>query len=469
MKYNGENAKNGSNRFAFAALAVLVLAAFACSGCIDDRYLVAAVGSKSKAYQEFMEDPVTLTAITTVAVFPFDNRAPLPGFDADVFANKLANQLASAGQIRVLYPKDVLEFADRENRAARRHNADLREQIRLGLYRPEEMNKAAGDESGEDADAEVDLMAGTDIEKKPRSYYDPVRNMDEAVKLARRAKADAIIMGEVSDFDPYMRPRLSLTMRLIATGSTDDVARELAELTQWGIPRSGSSAKGVVYIRQETFDSAVGSVGLDVSIYGRTHMTDHRAYDTEAYLRSMTMYYDVVTNQLAKAYVDARQKAIKEAERRARAAAKKNRQDENAATNRLMALLERDSRIPDFETDQYTEGYFDQAFPEKNGVVQANGGDKRIMSWRGDGRNIRKPNTGERLNRDARIPENERGPGMRGYPAAADAAFPDADAVMEQNLGDNKDRSWRPDYYNHANPQKAAPMYGPSQAGGGYD
>ncbi len=61
------------------------------------------------------------------------------------------------------------------------------------------------------------------------------------------------------------------------------------------------------------------------------------------------------------------------------------------------------------------------------------------------------------------IPENERGRGLEGYSAMVDSQFPDADSVMESNLGDNRDRSWRPDYYLHANPQKAAPLYGEGQ------
>jgi hypothetical protein len=65
--------------------------------------------------------------------------------------------------------------------------------------------------------------------------------------------------------------------------------------------------------------------------------------------------------------------------------------------------------------------------------------------------------------RDAAIPENERGRGLEGYSAMVDSSFPDADTMMEMNMGDNRDRSWRPDYYNHANPKKSAPLYAPEE------
>jgi hypothetical protein len=433
----------------------IILTAAIASGCTEGKYMAAAMGSSSKPYQEFLEDPVALTTIKTIAVFPFENRAPQPGFDSDAFANKLANQLAAQGKVRVLYPKDILEFAEKENRQAKLHNADLREKMRLGLYVPPHMRQVP------EGFEEVAVTAD-DAEMRPRQYYDPIKNVDEAVKLARRAKADAIIMGEISDFDPYMRPRLALTMRLIATGNSDVAAQAIAELTQWGIPRPSSSAKGTIYVRQESFDSTIGSVGLNVTKYGKTHFTDNHALDSDVYIHSMTNYYDVVAHQLAKSYVDARKKAIKEAEKRAREEAKRRNRDQEAAAKRIMYMVERDSRIPDYETDIHGENYFDQAFVDKNALLGANGGDKRIQSWRHDGRNIRPATQGERLARDGRVPENERGRGLEGYSAMSDASFPDADAMMEMNMGGN-DRSWRPDYYNHANPQKSAQLYGPEE------
>ncbi|MDR1745512.1 MAG: hypothetical protein LBS30_07150, partial [Planctomycetota bacterium] len=201
------------------ALLAAAVAALLLPGCDEARHITAALGSSSKPYQEFLEDPATLTTIKTIAVFPFEDRAPQPGFDSETFANKLANQLAAYGKVRVLYPRDILERVEEENLASRRHNARLKEKRALGLVSPEE---AADPDSGGDS--------------SPRSYFDPIKNPEEAVRLARRAKADAIIVGEISDYDPYMRPRLSLTMKLIATGSTEAAAQAIAEMTQWGIP-----------------------------------------------------------------------------------------------------------------------------------------------------------------------------------------------------------------------------------------
>ncbi|MCD8138436.1 MAG: hypothetical protein LUE17_01420 [Planctomycetaceae bacterium] len=416
------------------------------SGCDEARHVTAALGSSSKPYHEYLEDPVTLTTIKTVAVLPFADKAPQPGFDSTAFANKLANELAAYGKVRVLYPRDILAAVERDNRNARRHNAQLRERIALGLATP--------DDDGVD-----------DGENSYRGFYNPIENYDEAVKLARRAKADAVIVGEVSDYDPYMRPRLSITMKLIATGSTDTAAQAIAEMTQWGIPRSsgGASGGGTVYVRQQSFDSKVGSVGMDVSKYGRTHFIEHNPYDTEVFVRSMTHYYDVVAHELAAAYFDARKKAIKEAEDRAKAKAKQDNIDQERAMQRLAALMERDSRIPDHESSIHPEGYWDQAFPDKRAVIAANGQDKRILSWRPQGQQGRMPTPAEKAARDMMIPENERGRGLEGYSAMVDSSFPDADSVMEGNLGNNRDRRGRPDYYLHANPDKAAPLYGQDQ------
>ena len=430
-------------------LLALALAALLCTaGCSEMRHITASLGSSSKPYQEFLEDPVTLTTIKTIAVFPFEDKSPQEGFDADSFANKLANQLAAHGKVRVLYPRDILARVEKENIEARRHNSRVREKVALGLMSPDEA-----------------AQLGDDGENATRAYYDPVRNVDEAIRLARRAKADAIFVGEVSDHDPYTRPRMSLTMRLIATGSTETAAQAIAELTQWGIPRSGSgtSGGGTIYVRQESFDSSVGSVGMEVSKYGRTHLIDNHPLDTAVYTYSMDHYYDVVASQLAGAYAEARKKAVKEAEERAKAKAKQDKDDQKKAVARLLALMERDSRIPDYETDRHGENYFDQAFADKNKVLSMNGGDRRIQSWRPEGRASRPADIYERQARDMMIPDNERGRGLEGYSAMVDSSFPDADAMMEMNMGDNRDRSWRPDHYFRANPKKAAPLYAPEE------
>jgi hypothetical protein len=446
-----------------APLAVVMgFALMLVAGCmsIDPNHIAATYGSSSKPYQEFLEDPVTLTTIKTIAVFPFDNQAPQPGFDAEDFANKLANQLAAEGKVRVIYPREILARVDSDNRMNRRYNANLREKIALGLVRPEEVR----------ADPDNPFSSAAMNGARPRTFYDPVRNRDEAVRLARQVKADAVIVGEVTDYDPYMRPKLAVTMRVIATGNTETAANAIAEMTQWGIPRmgAGGASSGTIYIRQEMFDSSIGSVGLDVSKYGRTHLIADHPYGTEVFVRSMGQYYEVVANKLAKSYIEARRKAVKEAEERAKTEARRQKRDQDAAVRRLMAMMERDSRIPDHETDARGDAYFDQAFAEKNAVIAANNGDRRIQSWRPDGgRTIRPATVAERRSRDSRIPENERGRGLDGYSTMVDAGFPDADTMMEMNMGDTRDRSWRPDYYNHANPAKSAPLYAPDQYVGG--
>ncbi len=319
MRSTNDQFRKAKRLAALVGVLLLCLLSILIAGCSEARHITATFGSSSKPYQEFLEDPVSLTTIKTIAVFPFDNQAPQPGFDAEDFANKLANQLAAEGKVRVIYPREILAMVDTENRNNRRYNAQLKEKIALGLIQPEQA----------ETDPDNPFASSGSDEMQPRAFRDPIRNRDEAVRLARRAKADAIFVGEVTDFDPYMRPRLSLTMRVIATGNSETAAQAIAEMTQWGIPRKGAggASSGTIYIRQEMFDSSIGSVGLDVSKYGRTHLIADHPYDTEVFVRSMGHYYDVVANKLAKSYVEARRKAIKEAEERAKAEAKRQKQD----------------------------------------------------------------------------------------------------------------------------------------------
>ncbi len=240
---------------------IVALALAGLSGCtMDAAHISGSLGSKSKPYKEMLEDPVTLTTIKTIAIMPFDVREQGSGFDATDFATRLANQLAAEGQVRVIYPNEIINRVRQENVTARRYNSQLRERSSLGWVK-------ASEESGDIFNSNTDAD-----EARPRRYYDPIRNVDEAVRLARLAKADAIIVGEVSDFDPYMRPRLSMTMRLVATGNTDTEARAIAEMTQWGIPRASGSAKGIGRMGSKEAGISLGSAATVPSIIGYPHL-----------------------------------------------------------------------------------------------------------------------------------------------------------------------------------------------------
>lgn len=329
----------------------------------------AVLSGESKAVEEWVGDPVALTTVKTVAVLPFDDRSPEAGFSDMTFSTQLANAITSRGRVRVIYPNEVMAAVKKENVRIRQHNSTIRQKRMLGQVDAEGGLVSRGSAGPEGS--------SYDETNRPKEPLDPVRNLDDAVRIGRILKADAILMGTVLDCDPYMRPRLSLAMKVVATGITDAAAMEIAELTQWGIPRSPSTANGVVWFRQQNFDSETGNIGRNVKLHALQHYTEHHPYDTEIYVRSMDSYYEYVSAVLAHSFLEARDAAMREAEDRAVAQAKHRKETERGMAARMRRLMEPDPVLPD---------------PEQ--IVARNLGDRRDKNWEPDVYNRAHPEKG---------------------------------------------------------------------------
>ncbi len=369
-------------KLAVIVIALALLAVIFCSGCMQQgRSALAAVSSRSKPYQEVVDDPVMLTTIRSVAVFPFADEAPQEGFDADNFSTRLASQLASTGELRVLYPRQIMAMADQENRKIRRHNATYRNRKLLGITPADDranMTRRANEKLDEAVAGEEDVS---------KRLLDPVNYLDDAITIGRLLGVDAVIMGEITDYDPYMRPRIGLTMRVVATGSTRSAAEELMRLTQWGVPGGGGGDNnGVVWVRQQNFDSKDGNVGLGAYKHVLTHHVDNHPYDTETVLRSMTLYFDYVTLELSKALVKAQADAQIEAEERALQEASRMHVEKTAVRQRIFALVNGRANLPDSEK-----------------VISNNLYDRRDRSWRADQYNLSHPAKADNLLPNGRV------------------------------------------------------------------
>ncbi len=343
-------------------IAFMVLTLLFLVGCVDmGRKGLGAVGSKSEAYDEWVGDPVALSTVRSVAVVPFANRALEPGFDNMTFATRLANQLTSHGKLRVVYPSEVMAEAERENLKVRQHNVGYRRRKMLGISVAEERADQLQVAHGQNAE----VVAAR--EDSPLRELSPSDNMADAVTVGRLLKVDAVLIGTITDFNAYMRPRLSLAMNMVSTGTGESVAQALAELTQWGVPRGKASAMGRIWFRQQNFDSRDGNVGFGAQLHGMRHHTDHTPYSAQVYIRSISAYYDYVSTVLAKALMGARGKAVKEAEKRALAEAKKRRLDQERVRSQVQALVHPASDLPDPDL-----------------VISSNLQDARDRTWRPD-------------------------------------------------------------------------------------
>ncbi|MCX7676282.1 MAG: hypothetical protein N2Z59_02780, partial [Alteraurantiacibacter sp.] len=141
------------------------------AGCTDVAYNAGrkalACTSQSKPFEEWVGDPVALATVRTIAVLPPENTSAEKGFDAVAFATRFANQLASTGAVRVIYPRQALEAVERQNQAIRRHNAEVYHRRLLGIKPAAEraaMLQRAQAEGRESVAAEED---------KPKELVDP--------------------------------------------------------------------------------------------------------------------------------------------------------------------------------------------------------------------------------------------------------------------------------------------------------
>lgn len=334
----------------------------AACGCDLDmaRKGLAAAGSSSKPYEEWTGDPVALTTVRSIAVLPFADRSPSKGFNAEGFATMLAGQLTSRGRLRVVYPAEIMRLVEADKAKAWRHNTEFKRRQALGISlaeeRADQLKRALS--HGEES------VAG--LEDRRIVAKDPVHNINDAVALGRMLGVDAVLMGTVTDYDPYMRPRLALSVTLVTTGTTDSAAMEMADLTQWGTPRAKSIARGRVWYRQQNFDSRQGNIGVGAYAHGLTHHTDHDPFDAQTYVRSMNNYYDYVGSVLAASLLKAREHAVDEAEERAIKRAREMQLTREAARSRIRALVD-PGQLPDADA-----------------VMAENMQDRRERTWRPD-------------------------------------------------------------------------------------
>lgn len=318
-------------------VACLLLALFLSSGC-DEPHATRAVSRVLRpvaAFDERQGDPLALATTRTVAVLPFANRSGEAALDTGKFAETLANQLASSGLVRVVYPGQVMRLVEQENLAVERHNLDLQRNELLGKQLRDDRQQRLRENRPAPA-----------AENRLQVRLDPVTRLADAIKVGRLVKADVVLMGVITDYDPYYRPRLVVDVQAVATGQGDTAAAALADLTQWGVPRQHMSHRGVVWQRQQVFDTRDGGTARDLYLFARHHHTEDRPYNTEVYLRSMSRFFEFVGGTLAGRLLDAKAAAIDEMAQKAEAEARSRGLDQDAVRRQLQSLVYPNPELP---------------------------------------------------------------------------------------------------------------------------
>jgi len=126
-------------------------------------------------------DERPISDLGLVAVLPFQNQTGVP-FDADEFANILASELLKSGIPRVVRPAQLQE-------------------------------------PGETA-----------------------RSVSDAIRLARRARADTVLACAITDYDPYDPPRVAISVQVLRVHAAPLSGQDLDRLLQSASWRRGALA-----------------------------------------------------------------------------------------------------------------------------------------------------------------------------------------------------------------------------------
>jgi len=127
-------------------------------------------------------DPEPATSFRVVAVLPFADQTGGSTFDADGFANILASELARISGVRVIRPAQI---------------------------------RAAGLE---------------------------IATTDDAVRIGRRVRADAVLACAITEYDPYDPPKVSVAAQFLRVDAGPRSARDLDRVLQSGSWRRGPLA-----------------------------------------------------------------------------------------------------------------------------------------------------------------------------------------------------------------------------------
>ena len=119
--------------------------------------------------------PEPLPPITVVAVLPFANQAANAAFDGDEFGNILASELAKIAGVRVVRP------------------AQIRSELQAG---------------------------------------EKLTSVTDAVRAGRRAKADAVLVCSITDYDPYDPPKVGVSVQFLRVSVQALGAPDLDRLMQ---------------------------------------------------------------------------------------------------------------------------------------------------------------------------------------------------------------------------------------------
>lgn len=192
------------------------------------------------------DDEYPIADLGVIAVLPFVNQTG-SSFDAEEFGNILASELVKIGGGRVIRPA----------------------QIRLAC--------APGD---------------------------TLRSADDAVRLGRRVRADAVLACAITDYDPYDPPKVAVSAQLFRVAAGSMSGRDLDRLLQSGSWRHGpltlsrDRAGHALAAFEDVYDAHDSNTRRALRGYIRGQVRDDSPFGEREFLAVQPRYLQFVSSQV---------------------------------------------------------------------------------------------------------------------------------------------------------------------------
>ncbi len=140
---------------------------------------------------------------------------------------------------------------------------------------------------------------------------------EKAAKLGRALKADIVIVGAITEFDPYNRPRVGIVLQVFHTGGRAGGGIDLSRLQQTAKPfpvAVGSpGGRWVIASFQQVYDSSRRRIYAKVTEYAEIGITadDRGSSATELVLNDMDRYMRFVAFETIHHFFGVAPKALK--------------------------------------------------------------------------------------------------------------------------------------------------------------
>ncbi len=173
---------------------------------------------------------------------------------------------------------------------------------------------------------------------RAEGYALPPATDAESVKLARFLGVDAVLVGGITEYDPYYPPRVALAAQMIGVKRFSLRSVDVDRLVPSGKPFRVDAGRRdmVVAALEKVYDSNWEVTRIELRGYTQAHSGDDHAFPEEdATLRVMERYHRFVSNRMVRALLEqgtARQKADAEAEEKAEREAQERKRREQERT-----------------------------------------------------------------------------------------------------------------------------------------